>query len=129
MFFVTIVRSENSLLRPIGVYSKYSNKVNKYKLNAKSSKDGNGETFQYSLETQKYQIEYKKIIKVICNQDFKGMTPRFNDKYSNYPEIFFIHKDQGVIYHIYDDRGAFLIFKDERKYEEFKAKYSTLIVG
>lgn len=55
------------------------------------------------------------------------MAPRFNDKYCSYPEIFFINKD--FIYHIYDDRGAFLLFKDERKYEKFKTKYSTLMVG
>lgn len=55
------------------------------------------------------------------------MAPRFNDKYSSYPEIFFINQD--FIYHIYDDRGAFLLFKDERKYEKFKTKYSTLMVG
>ncbi|MFS0656857.1 hypothetical protein [Bacillus sp. 179-C3.3 HS] len=129
LFFVTIVRSEHSLRRPIGVYRKYSTKTNQYRLNAKSIKDENGNVFQYSLETQKQHIEYKKIIKAICHQDFKGMTPRFNDKSSQYPEVFFINKDKGVIYHIYDDRGAFLIFKDERKYEEFKAKYRTFMVG
>ncbi|APP15818.1 MULTISPECIES: DUF3885 domain-containing protein [Bacillus] len=127
LFVVTIVRSEHSLQRPIGVYSKYSKKINKYRLNVKNYKDENGKVIQYSLETKKQHIEYKKIIKAICNQDFKSMAPRFNDKYSSYPEIFFINKD--FIYHIYDDRGAFLLFKDERKYEKFKTKYSTLMVG
>ncbi|OQP18809.1 hypothetical protein B2I20_17935, partial [Bacillus stratosphericus] len=103
LFVDTIVRSEHSLRRPIGVYSKYSKKINKYRLNVKNSKDENGKVIQYSLETKKQHIEYKKIIKAICNQDFKSMAPRFNDKYSSYPEIFFINQD--FIYHIYDDRG------------------------
>ncbi|WP_144557943.1 DUF3885 domain-containing protein [Shouchella miscanthi] len=128
LFFVTVARSEKAISKPIGLFNKFINRINQYKLHTFEENDEFGRLVQYSLQTQKKFLHYNKIIKAICNQDFKDLTPRFNDKLlSTYPEVFFINKDKGIIFHIYDDRGAFLLFNDEKLHKEFAMKYSNLI--
>ncbi len=127
LYLVTVVRSEKPLTKPLGLYSKFTSKSNNYRLKTFKEFDEDGQTIQFSLETRKKDIAYKKMIKAICNQDFKELTPRFTDKLVTYPEVFFINKDKGLIFHIYDDRGAFILFNDEKVHKDFNIKYSTLL--
>ena len=124
LYFVTVVRSEKSLQKPIGIYNKYIKGLNKYKLKTKKFEDEDEQINQYSLACQKQDLDYKNIIKAMCNQDFPELMPRFRNKLNRYPQLYFINTDRGIILHIYDDRGAFILFNNAREHKAFREKYA-----
>lgn len=71
----------------------------------------------------KTALDYKRVIKAICNQDFPPLQPRFRQTYTYYPEVFFVNVDRNIVMNIYDDRGCFLLFGDSVTYDVFKKKY------
>lgn len=71
----------------------------------------------------KTELDYKRVIKAICNQDFPPLQPRFRQTYTYYPEVFFVNVDRNIVMNIYDDRGCFLLFGDSVTYDVFKKKY------
>nr|WP_152995591.1 hypothetical protein [Exiguobacterium indicum] len=75
------------------------------------------------LLPNKNALDYKRLIKAICHQDFPPLQPRFRKTYTYYPEVFFVNVDRKIVMNIYDDRGCFLLFGDSATYNVFKKKY------
>ncbi|MCQ9301393.1 DUF3885 domain-containing protein [Staphylococcus hyicus] len=73
-------------------------------------------------------IKYKKLLKSICNQDFKGKYPTINQR-ENYSSIYFLEASHKFLYHLYDDRGLWLYFENEETYSHFKEKYNNLLLN
>lgn len=75
------------------------------------------------LLPNKNALDYKRLIKAICHQDFPPLQPRFRQTYTYYPEVFFVNVDRKIVMNLYDDRGCFLLFGDSATYNVFKKKY------
>ncbi|HCD3718906.1 TPA: DUF3885 domain-containing protein, partial [Staphylococcus aureus] len=71
-------------------------------------------------------IKYKKLLKAISNQDFKGLVPNINQN-DTYSEIYIINNTKNLIYHLYDDRGLWLAFNNNEDYARYSEKYNDLI--
>ena len=71
-------------------------------------------------------IKYKRLLKAISNQDFKGLIPNIKQDY-NYSEIYIINNTKNLIYHLYDDRGLWLAFNKDEDFSRYCKKYSHLI--
>ena len=127
LYLVTHVRSER------GYYQKTATKVlrqlkrkeDKYKVKyVEKVMDEEEEVVEYAvLLPNKKALEYKQLIKAICNQDFPTLQPRFHQTYTYYPEVFFVNVDRNIIMNLYDDRGCFLLFGDSKTYDVFKNIY------
>ncbi|UEX90050.1 DUF3885 domain-containing protein [Staphylococcus ratti] len=70
-------------------------------------------------------INYKKLVRAICNQDFKGLSPSINQGV-DYIEVYLINKTKNILYHLYDDRGLWLYFVNKELYLRYFQKYSDL---
>ena len=75
------------------------------------------------LLPNKNALDYKRLIKAICHQDFPPLQPRFRQTYTYYPEVFFVNVDRKIVMNIYDDRGCFFLFGDSATYDMFKKNY------
>ena len=75
------------------------------------------------LLPNKNALDYKRLIKAICHQDFPPLQPRFRQTYTYYPEVFFVNVDRKIVMNIYDDRGCFFLFGDSATYDVFKKNY------
>lgn len=71
-------------------------------------------------------LNYKKLARAICNQDFKGLFPTINQK-DNYLDIYLMDSERGILYHLYDDRGLWLYFINKQSYTNYSQKYSNLL--
>ncbi|REH92301.1 DUF3885 domain-containing protein [Staphylococcus felis] len=71
-------------------------------------------------------LNYKKLVRAICNQDFKGLFPTINQK-DNYLDIYLMDSKRGILYHLYDDRGLWLYFVNKQSYIRYSRKYSNLL--
>lgn len=126
IYLVSHIRSELNLSknRRTNIFKLYlKNQKDKYNLKYKQVilNDDEEKIIQYSvLLSNKNKLNYKSLIKAICNQDFRELKPRFNDKYTYYPEIFFVNKNKNIILNIFDDRGCFILFKDLNDLNFFK---------
>lgn len=60
-------------------------------------------TIRYCLSCKVKDIDYKRLLKSIGNQDM-GIEPSLKD------EVFFINKNSHIIYQLYDDRGLDIEF-------------------
>lgn len=83
------------------------------------------EEFSYNCSVK--DINYKKLLKAISNQDFKGLVPNINQSY-NYSEIYIINNTKNLIYHLYDDRGLWLAFNNNEDFVRYSKKYNELIL-
>ena len=134
IYLVLHIRSElsSSRKRATEIFQRYLKEKNdKYKLKyTKKLISSTEEIIQYAvLLPSKNAINYKKIIKAICNQDFQELQPRFRNKYTYYPELFFVNKDRNIILNIFDDRGCFIIFNDKEELNLFKEHYRDNLVN
>ncbi|NMH69094.1 DUF3885 domain-containing protein [Bacillus sp. RO3] len=117
--------------KKINFFSRYlKNQQNKYKVRyTQREMECGDQIIQYELSLfHKKEIHYKMLIKAMCNQDFRGLKPRFNDKDSYYPEIFFINKSKGIILNIYDDRGCFIVVNNEDDLKYYQDQYKSLLI-
>lgn len=133
IYLVSHIRSELNLLknRKTNIFKRYlKNQKDKYKLKYKQViLNSEEQIVQYSvLLSNKNKLNYKSLIKAICNQDFRELQPRLNDKYTYYPEIFFVNKTKNIILNIFDDRGCFVLFKNLSDLNSFKEKYKEALV-
>lgn len=132
LYLVTHIRSELNAnkKRKSNIFNRYLKNTNdKYKLKYKQvllDEDEKIEQFSVSLSS-KNKINYSMLIKAICNQDFRSLRPRFNNKHTYYPEIFFINKNKNVILNIFDDRGCFALFNNPNDFNSFSEKYNELL--
>ncbi|HBM8001111.1 TPA: DUF3885 domain-containing protein [Staphylococcus aureus] len=92
----------------------------------KKEKDDNILCEEFSYKCSIKDIKYKKLLKAISNQDFKGLVPNINQN-DNYSEIYIINNTKNVIYHLYDDRGLWLAFNNNEDYARYSEKYNDLI--
>lgn len=80
-----------------------------------------GEGEQLILTTSSQNIAWSKLIVCLLNQDFPNRRPRFKTtKEADYPSIYLIHPQNGIILHVYDDRGYVIYFPDEVAKEAFE---------
>ena len=117
--------------KKINFFSRYlKNQKNKYKVRYEQREMEDGDQIiQYELSLfDKKEFHYKRLIKAMCNQDFRGLKPRFNDKGSYYPEIFFINKSKGIILNIYDDRGCIIVVNNEEDLKYYQDKYRSQLL-
>jgi len=81
--------------------------------------------YQYArLLPSRQTIRYKQLLQAICNQDFPELYPRFKSRQMYYPEIFFVNPDKDIILYIFDDRGCFILTKNEVTFELLKERYT-----
>ncbi|HHP7501842.1 TPA: DUF3885 domain-containing protein [Staphylococcus aureus] len=90
------------------------------------AKDENILCGEFSYKCTLKDIKYKKLLKAISNQDFKGLVPNINQNYT-YSEIYIINNTKNLIYHLYDDRGLWLAFNNNEDYARYSEKYNDLI--
>ncbi len=81
------------------------------------------------LLPNKTALDYKRVIKAICNQDFPPLQPRFRQTYTYYPEVFFVNVDRNIVMNIYDDRGCFLLFGDSVTYDVLRRNIIMILVN
>lgn len=133
-FFISHIRSEENLLKyppKINIFKRYlKDQKDKYKVRYKLVTLNNREKIiQYSITlSSKNKLNYRALIKAICNQDFRELKPRFKEKCTYYPEIFFINIRRNIILNIYDDRGCLIVFKNENTFKSFEEKYQLLSI-
>ncbi|WP_294746426.1 hypothetical protein [uncultured Exiguobacterium sp.] len=127
LYFIVHVRRER------GKYQKSATKVFRHlrrredKYNIKFVEkviDEEEQVSEYTvLLSNKNALDYKRLIKAICHQDFPTLQPRFRQTYTYYPEVFFVNIERNIVMNIYDDRGCFFLFGDTATYDMFKNKY------
>lgn len=127
LYFIVHVRRER------GKYQKSATKVFRHlrrredKYNIKFVEkviDEEDQVSEYTvLLSNKNALDYKRLIKAICHQDFPTLQPRFRQTYTYYPEVFFVNIERNIVMNIYDDRGCFFLFGDTATYDMFKNKY------
>jgi Domain of unknown function (DUF3885) len=99
-----------------------------YKLKFNKINRENNEIHQFYLHCKKSDMNTDYLIQSICNQDFPTLEPRLKRYYGLVPEIFIINKTTDCILHFYDDRGCFILTKDNEKFEQYKDKYRNMIL-
>jgi hypothetical protein len=126
-YLVTHVRSELNFAQKTAtkVFHHLKHKNDKYKMEYKKKVINEEEKIiQYAvLLPSKDALDYRMLIKAICNQDFKDLQPRLRHKYTYYPEVFFVNVDRNIILNIFDDRGCFVLFSDEGELNDFRNVY------
>jgi len=110
------------------IFERYlKNNKNRYALEfeKKDVRDEEEVIYQYArLLPSRQSLRYKKLLQAICNQDFPELSPRFKSRQTYYPEIYFVNPDKDIILYIFDDRGCFILIKDETTFELLKEKYT-----
>lgn len=132
MYLIAHIRSELNMQKYYKTYifnNHLKNPKDKYKLNFKQEiLEEDDKVIEFSvLLSSKNNLSYKPLIHAICNQDFRMLRPRFKDKYTYYPEIFFINKNKNIILNIFDDRGCFILCNNANDYNFFSEKYKDFL--
>ena len=78
----------------------------------------------FIYECTREDIKYKKLLKAINNQDFPSLQPSINQNNANFSELYFLNRDNGVIFHIYDDRGVWISFDDKVTLDDVAQRYA-----
>ncbi|MGI1806849.1 DUF3885 domain-containing protein [Exiguobacterium sp. TDN 0502] len=127
LYFVVHVRSERGKYQnsETKVFRHLKSREDKYNIKfVEKVIDEEEQVVEYAvLLPNKNALDYKRVIKAICNQDFPTLQPRFRQTYTYYPEVFFVNMDRNIVMNIYDDRGCFLLFGDSETYDMFEKKY------
>jgi hypothetical protein len=79
-------------------------------------------TFRYCLSCKVKDINYRRLLKAIGNQDI-GIELSFQE------EVFFINKNNHIIYNLYDDRGLDIISNKVSTLEAVYLKYNKWILN
>jgi len=127
LYLIVHVRSERGKYQQSAtkVFRQLRRRADKYIIKfVKKVMDEEEQVIEYAvLLPNKNALDYKRLIKAICHQDFPPLQPRFRQTYTYYPEVFFVNVDRKIVMNIYDDRGCFLLFGDSATYDVFKKKY------
>jgi len=127
LYLIVHVRSERGKYQQSAtkVFRQLRRRADKYNIKfVKKVMDEEEQVIEYAvLLPNKNALDYKRLIKAICHQDFPPLQPRFRQTYTYYPEVFFVNVDRKIVMNIYDDRGCFLLFGDSATYDVFKKKY------
>ena len=127
LYLIVHVRSERGKYEQSAtkVFRQLRRRADKYNIKfVEKVMDEEEQVIEYAvLLPNKNALDYKRLIKAICHQDFPPLQPRFRQTYTYYPEVFFVNVDQKIVMNIYDDRGCFLLFGDSATYDMFKKKY------
>jgi hypothetical protein len=68
------------------------------------------------------RINYKNILESINNTDFGSRKPRVNG------EIYFIHIQKAIVFHMYDDRGIDIVGINKKTIEPYYKKYNKWLL-
>lgn len=79
------------------------------------------DTYRYCLACKVKDIDCKGLLKAIGNQDM-GTEPSFKD------EVYFINRNDNVIYHLYDDRGLDIVSNKRETLEKIYVEYNHWIL-
>ncbi len=127
LYLIVHVRSERGKYQHSAtkVFRQLRRRADKYNIKfVEKVMDEEEQVIEYAvLLPNKNALDYKRLIKAICHQDFPPLQPRFRQTYTYYPEVFFVNVDRKIVMNIYDDRGCFLLFGDSATYDVFKKKY------
>lgn len=127
LYLIVHVRSERGKYQQSAtkVFRQLRRRADKYNIKfVEKVMDEEEQVIEYAvLLPNKNALDYKRLIKAICHQDFPPLQPRFRQTYTYYPEVFFVNVDRKIVMNIYDDRGCFLLFGDSATYDVFKKKY------
>lgn len=127
LYLIVHVRSERGKYQQSAtkVFRQLRRRTDKYNIKfVEKVMDEEEQVIEYAvLLPNKNALDYKRLIKAICHQDFPPLQPRFRQTYTYYPEVFFVNVDRKIVMNIYDDRGCFLLFGDSATYDVFKKKY------
>jgi hypothetical protein len=78
-------------------------------------------TYRYCLSCKVRDVNYRGLIASIANQDM-GIKPSTND------EVYFINKNEKIIYNLYDDRGLDIVAKEKENLMKIYVKYNDWIL-
>ena len=127
LYLIVHVRSERGKYQQSAtkVFRQLRRRADKYIIKfVKKVMDEEEQVIEYAvLLPNKQTLNYQRVIKAICHQDFPPLQPRFHQAYTYYPEVFFVNVNRNIVMNIYDDRGCFLLFGDSATYDVFKKKY------
>ncbi|WP_323679411.1 DUF3885 domain-containing protein [Exiguobacterium indicum] len=127
LYLIVHVRSERGKYEQSAtkVFRQLRRRADKYNIKfVEKVMDEEEQVIEYAvLLPNKNALDYKRLIKAICHQDFPPLQPRFRQTHTDYPEVFFVNVDRKIVMNIYDDRGCFLLFGDSATYDVFKKKY------
>ena len=127
LYLIVHVRSERGKYQQSAtkVFRQLRRRADKYNIKfVEKVMDEEEQVIEYAvLLPNKQTLNYQRVIKAICHQDFPPLQPRFHQAYTYYPEVFFVNVDRNIVMNIYDDRGCFLLFGDSVTYDVFKKKY------
>ncbi|PAE06371.1 hypothetical protein CHI12_16760 [Terribacillus saccharophilus] len=125
-FIIQISKEPFQNYKKLNIISKFiTNARLTYKLKFKEELN---EIQRFSLDCKKEDIKIDYIVRSICNQDFPELAPRLKEYQGSVPEIFILNKTTGIIIHLYDDRGCFILFKNEEQLNQYHKKYEDLIL-
>lgn len=128
---VHVVYVYNEPYKKTNIIKKFSSltidELSCFKEYIKKNGDDNILCEEFSYKCSIKDIKYKKLLKAISNQDFKGLVPNINQNHS-FSEIYIINNTKNLIYHLYDDRGLWLAFNNNEDYERYSKKYCHLIL-
>lgn len=96
----------------------------KYRLHRTTGINNENEQMElYSvLLYDKNKLNYKKIMKAICEQDYH--VPSKEKR--KFELVYFVHKKKNLIVNIYDDRGCCIVFKDREGYKTYLEQHPNL---
>lgn len=80
---------------------------------------------QLVLQTEWKNVKQCFLIQALINEDFPDRRPRFSTSSSFYPDIYLLNVKTGVIFHVYDDRGCEIYFKDRRSLKNFEEQKNS----
>ncbi|HCD60009.1 MULTISPECIES: DUF3885 domain-containing protein [Exiguobacterium] len=127
LYLIVHVRSERGKYQQSAtkVFRQLRRRADKYNIKfVEKVMDEEEQVIEYAvLLPNKQTLNYQRVIKAICHQDFPPLQPRFHQAYTYYPEVFFVNVNRNIVMNIYDDRGCFLLFGDSATYDVFKKKY------
>lgn len=78
-------------------------------------------TFRYCLACKVVDIDYRGLLKSIANQDM-GIKPSIDD------EVYFVNRNDNIIYHLYDDRGLDVIANKKEVLIKIYTNYNDWIL-
>ncbi|WP_224723728.1 DUF3885 domain-containing protein [Paenibacillus vietnamensis] len=78
-------------------------------------------TYRYMITCKVYELDYRNLLKAICNQDV-GIKPK------THHDVFFLNINNGTIYHVHDDRGCDIISHSNQAIKEIYLKYKDWIL-
>lgn len=128
---VYVVYSYNNLYKKTNIIKKFTSlsveELSYFKEYLKVNEEDDVLCDEFSYVCSLKDIKYKKLLKAISNQDFKGLVPNINQDY-NYSEIYLINNTKNLVYHLYDDRGLWLAFNNNDDFLRYYKKYSHLVL-